>query len=82
MKTFEEYIEDLKENRDDIVDRDALKAFAIDYINNDNEFVAIHILEALRDSDAEYFNYDYCMGTLNTPTPLETIKDLEEYIEK
>lgn len=79
---FKEAIEILINEKDTITTSDNLKDFAIKNINEDKYFLAIHILEALNESPAYYFDYDYCMGTLERPTPLEDIKDLEDYCEE
>ena len=78
--TFDEAIEKLEEENDCITTYNILKEFAIDNINNDNLFIAIHILQAIQD-EAEYYNYDYNMGTLETPTPITSLEDLEDYCE-
>ena len=77
--TFEEAIEKLEEENDCITTIDVLKEFAIDNIKNDNLFIAIHILQALQENETEYYSYDYSMGTLETPTPIEDLEDLEEF---
>ena len=79
--TFDEAVEIFKQETNTLTDIDALKDFAINNINDENYFLAIHILEAIRNSTAYYFDYDYSMGTLDNPTPLETIEDLEGYCE-
>ncbi len=79
--SFEQAINILINEKDTITTSDTLKDFAIKNINEDKYNVAIHILEALIDSPAYYFDYDYCMGTLEKPTPLEMLKDLEDYCE-
>ena len=78
--TFEEAIEKLEEENNCITTYSILKEFAIDNINNDNLFIAIHILQAIQD-EAEYYNYDYNMGTLETPTPITSLEDLEDFCE-
>ena len=78
--TFDEAIEKLEEENDCITTYNILKEFAIDNINNDNLFIAIHILQAIQD-ESEYYNYDYNMGTLETPTPITSLEDLEDYCE-
>lgn len=78
--TFEEAIEKLQEENNCITTYNTLKEFAIDNINNDNLFIAIHILQSIQDED-EYYNYDYNMGTLETPTPIKSLEDLEDFCE-
>lgn len=58
-----------------------LKEFAKEQIDSDNLFLAIHILEAINNTYAQYYNYDYSMGAMETPTPLETLEDLEAFCE-
>ena len=79
--TFDEAIEKLEEENNCITTYSILKEFAIDNINNDNLFIAIHILQAIQEDEAEYYNYDYNMGTLDTPTPIKSLEDLEDFCE-
>lgn len=67
---------DLLDQVNDLTTREDLKEFAKEQIDNDNEFLAIHILEAIKDSEADYWSYDYSMGTLETPTPITNTEDL------
>lgn len=77
--TFEEAIEKLEEENDCITTIDVLKEFAIDNIKNDNLFIAIHILQAIQENETEYYSYDYSMGTLEIPTPIKSLEDLEDF---
>lgn len=79
-KTFEEIIEILYEERDDITTYETLKEFAKEQIDN-NIFLAIHILEALRDDESEWYEYDYSMGTLQIPSGLNCIEHIEHLID-
>ena len=79
--TFDEAIEKLQEENNCITTIDVLKEFAIDNIKNDNLFIAIHILQSIQENEADYYNYDYSMGTLETPTPIESLEDLEDFCE-
>lgn len=72
----------ISENDDRITTYETLKEFAKENIDNDRLFLSIHILKAIWDNPADFYDYDYCMGTLDTPTPLLLIKDLEEYCEQ
>lgn len=78
---FLEAVNQIAEERDDLTSYDTLKDFAKAKIDSDDIFVAIHILEALNKKQADYYNYDFCMGTLDTPTPIETLQDLADYCE-
>lgn len=79
---FERAVEQLKEEISTLTDYETLKNFAIEQIQQDNIFVAIHILESIQDgTDGTYYDYDYFMGTMDTPTKIETIDDLEQYTE-
>lgn len=83
LKTMSLYeaLEKLEEEKDQITTREALKHFAIDNIQNDRIFLAAHILSAINENYADYYDYDYCMGTLEKPTPLTSLQDLEDYCE-
>lgn len=78
---FEEVVETLNEERDDITTYETLKEFAIEKINDDNFLVAIHILETLQNDSEEWYLYDYCMGTLDTPSSVTCKEDVEHLIE-
>lgn len=79
-KSFDELIDQLCEEVNTITDYEVLKYFVIHNIKEDNLYLAIHILEAIQVGDY-YYDYDYNMGTLETPTPLTCKEDLADYIE-
>lgn len=82
--TFEEAIEHAYENSlMSITTEEILMDFAKSKIDDDNVFMALHVLNAIHNNpyDTEYYQYDYDMGTLETPTPLTCKDDLEAYID-
>lgn len=81
--TFEEVIEWANENLNDLTTEDVLIEFAKSKIDDDNIYMAIHILGAIYNNhyDTEYYLYDYCMGTLETPTPVTCKEDFEHLID-
>lgn len=72
---FDDAVKEMEEGYS-ITSYDSLKDFAISKINDDNLFVAIHILKALNEEQADYYCYDYSEGTLDTPRALSTTQDL------
>lgn len=79
--TFNEACERLCSENDLITTYESLKEYAIQSIREERLFVAIHILEAIQQFPADYYNYDYCMGTLDSPTPLFILKELIDYCD-
>ena len=79
---FEDAVSQLLSEVDTITTYETLKEFAIAKINDDHLFLAIHILEAINRRTADFYDYDYCMGTLDTPTPLFLLDDLEDYCDE
>lgn len=77
--SFSEAVEKLCEGDATITRCEDLKAFAKEKIDDDQLFLAIHILEAINKDPGEFYSYDYFMETLETPTALLTIDDLEDY---
>ena len=75
------YMEQLDEERDDITTYEQLKEFAKDKIDSDDLLVAIHILEALQSESVDWYEYDYCMGTLQTPSGITEKEHVEHMIE-
>ena len=67
----------------ELTSEDSLIRFAKEKIDEDNFFLAIHILEAIYNSEEAYngyYLYDYSLGTMSTPTPITCKEDLEGYI--
>lgn len=58
-----------------------LKDFVVDKIQEDNILLATHILNALNDESADYYNYDASMGILDTVAPITTKADFIAYLE-
>lgn len=79
--TFSEKLEKLTPYIDDIHTREELLEFAKYQIDEDSIFLALHVLEAVNGDNAEYYNYDFGMGTLETPTPIKDSDDLEYIID-
>lgn len=80
-KTLSQLCEQLAEEGQNITSYETLKDFAKENIDNDNIFVAKHICESIIDEEDYYF-YDYCMGTLEAPTPITSKEDIEYLIEE
>ena len=78
-KSFDELIDDLLENVESIMSYNTLKDYAISLIDEDDLLCAIHILNALFDDDAEWYDYETSMGTLQTPTGLTCKEDIAHY---
>lgn len=83
-KTLEEVIDWASENiPNEITIEESLLEFAKMKID-DNIPMAIHILQAVYDSDEAfcgYYLYDYNMGMLETPTPITSKEDFEHLID-
>ena len=75
-------IRQLNEELDEITTLDRLKEFAKLKIDEGNYLPANHIIEALQAGyDEDWWDYDYCMGTLDTPIPLTEKADVEHLID-
>ena len=82
--SFEELLEWAYDNIDDIHSEETLLEMVKHEINEDSLRMALHILQAVYESDCpdgSYYIYDRSMGTLETPTPITCKEDLEEYID-
>ena len=79
--TFHEAVEKLMEEKDQITTYESLKGFSKHHIGEDNLYLAVHILNAIHENYAEYYDYDYSMGTLDTATALRNVQDLQDYCE-
>ncbi len=79
-KSFEEVVSQMVEDGD-VTTYDDLKDFAKSKIDDDDLMTAIHVLEAIQGDTAEYYLYDYSMGTLETPSSIKEKEDIEHLIE-
>ena len=81
--TFDDLMEWVYENLDDITDEEMLKEFAIEKLKNDNFNLGLHIINAIYENpyDTEWYRYDYNMGTLQTPNPITCKEDIEDMID-
>jgi len=75
-KSFEELIEQLKEERDDFHSYEDMKDFAKYQIDNDNLHFALYILNGINDSPADWYLYDYTMGTLGSIDTITCKEDI------
>ena len=81
---LDELLEWAYENLDDLTTEDVLLEFAKSKIDDDNLYMAIHVLNAVYESEESYngyYLYDYNMGTLETPTPVTCKEDLKHLID-
>ena len=74
--TFDEKINWLLENVDSVHTYDNMCDMIKSKIDDRQLFVALHILEAVNEDEADYYEYDYNMGTLETLTAID-----EEYAD-
>lgn len=82
--TLDELIEWAYENLDDITTEEVLLDFAKTKIDDDNIYLALHVLKAIYESGESYngyYLYDYNMGTCETPTPITCKEDFEHLID-
>ena len=81
-KSFEDVMSQLNEELDEITTLDSLKQFAKSKIDDGNYLLANHIIQALQNGNNEdWWDYDYCMGTLDTPISLTEKTDVEHLID-
>lgn len=73
----------LAEEHDCIWDIDGLKGFLIHLVRDEDWMLLSHLADCLNlYGDAEWFDYDACMGTMNELTPIKDISDVEYYLEE
>lgn len=84
-KSFDEVMEQLNEERDDITTIDILKEFIKEKVDSEDFNMASHLCNAIwndpNPDNSDWYEYDYCMGTLDTPVCLSKKEDVEHLIE-
>lgn len=79
---FDEAMEILYEESDMVTDYEMLKEYIIKNIQEDSNMLALHLLEAIYNSegDSDWYYYDYTAGTTCTPVCLNDVDDVESFI--
>ena len=84
-KSFDEVMEQLNEERDDITTIDRLKEFIKYKVDNEDFNVASHLCNAIwndpNPDNSDWYIYDYSMGTLDKPVCVSKKEDVEYLIE-
>lgn len=84
-KTFDELIRKLNEEDSRITHIDILKEFIKSKIDEDNFYIASHLCNAIWNDpnplDSDWYDYDYSLGTLDTPVCLACKDDIEYLID-
>ena len=79
--SFDESMEKAVGECDNVHSYNDLLEYAKYCIDEGSVFLAVHVLEAVGDSnEGKYYNYDTSMGTLETPTEIKEKSDIEQYI--
>ena len=80
--TFYDVVEKLYEENTNVTTLDMLKDFTKDTITNGQYYLSEHLIKALRNGNDEYYwLYDYNMGTLDTPVPIDSLEDVKHLID-
>lgn len=80
--TFNDVMEKLCEENTDVTTLDMLKDFINDTVVKGEYYLSEHLVKALRNGNDEYYwLYDYNMGTLDTPVPIDSLEDVEHLID-
>lgn len=84
-KSFDEVMEQLNEECDEITTYDLLINYIKTELDNDNLHLALFLLDAIYNDpspyDSVWWIYDYSMGTLDTPVCVSAKEDVEHLIE-
>lgn len=80
--TFDDVMEKLYEENTDVTTLEMLKDFVKLETDKGKYYLAKHIIGALADgNDQIYWLYDYNMGTLDVPVPVDSLEDVEHLID-
>lgn len=84
-KSFDEVMEQLDEECDEITTYYSLIDYIKTELDNDNLDLALFLLDAIYNDpspyDSVWWIYDYSMGTLDTPVCVSAKEDVEHLIE-
>ena len=79
---FEDVMKKLYEENSNVTTLDMLKDFINDTVIKGQYYLSEHLIKALRNGNDEYYwLYDYNMGTLDTPVPIDSLEDVKHLID-
>lgn len=83
--TFEEVMEYLCDNCDEVTTIDTLKDFIKENVDAENFFLVSHLSDAIwhdpNPNDSDWYLYEYGMGTLDKPVSVSCKEDVEHLID-
>lgn len=79
--TWDEKIDYLMDHDYNVCSYEYMKDMAKYCIDEDNLFLARHILDAIDSDPADFYHYDFGMGTMETPTSISDDEDIESIID-
>lgn len=85
-KSFNEVMEQLEEEFDDVTTIDILKDFVKNCVDKDDFAMVLHICNAIfndtNPSESDWYLYDYTMGTYDEPVSVSCKEDVEHLIDE
>lgn len=78
--SFEEAIEKLIDEGQNITTYDSIKDYIHELVDTDFLMTASALLESLEENTATYYDYDFSCGGFDEPKPLNNKDDLKQYI--
>lgn len=80
--SFNNVMKKLYEENTNVTTIDMLKIFIEKTVIKSQYYLSEHLIKALRNGDDEYYwLYDYNMGTLDTPVPVNSLDDVIHLID-
>lgn len=80
--TFNDVMEKLYEENTGVTTLDMLKDLINYTVIKGQYYLSEHLIKALRNGNDEYYwLYDYNMGTLDTPVPIDSLEDVKHLID-
>lgn len=80
--TFNDVMEKLYEENTGVTTLDMLKDLINYTVIKGQYYLSEHLIKALRNGNDEYYwLYDYNMGTLDVPVPVDSLEDVKHLID-
>lgn len=83
-KSFEEVMEQLNEECDEVTTIDILKEFIKEKVDSDDFYLVAHLCDAIWNvpdsGNSDWYLYDYSMGTLDSPICVSCKEDVEHLV--
>lgn len=77
---FDTVVTEIAQMTSNVCTYDDLVYYVRESVDNEEWLIVSHLSKALSDNWCDFYNYERCMGTLEEPTPITDMDDINDII--